>query len=223
LVGVRGLGCVNCHGMNGVNSLGMPGPDLGTVHERIKYEWFHQWLDNPPSLTPGTRMPQFWPGHEVAYKDIAGGTEEGQIAAIWTYLSLGHSMALPAGLVPTAGYELVPSDAPIVHRTFMAGVGPRAIAVGFPEMVHVAFDANGVKLVEAWRGKFYDAKGMWEGRGGQWLGPLGTDLIKMPPGPSFAFLEHPDSPWPNIPEPVIDDKFRNIGGQFKGYELDKQE
>lgn len=223
LVGVRGLGCVNCHGMNGVSSLGMPGPDLGTVHDRIKFGWFHQWLDNPPSLVPGTRMPQFWPGHEAAYKDVAGGTEEGQIGVIWTYLSLGRSMALPAGLVPSGGFELVPSDTPIVHRTFMAGVGPRAIAVGFPEMVHVAFDANGVKLVEAWRGKFFDARGMWGGRGGESLGPLGTDLIKMPPGPSFAFLEHSDSPWPKIPEPVIDEKYRNIGGRFKGYELDKQE
>ena len=227
LVGInRGLGCVNCHSMNGVKSLGMPGPDLGTVHERIKFGWFHQWLDNPPSLVPATRMPQFWPGHVPAYKDVADGTEDGQVAAMWTYMSLGRLMALPAGLVPTNGYELVPSDAPIVHRTFMAGVGPRAVLVGFPEMVHVAFDADGVRLAKAWRGKFFDARGMWEGRGGGWLGPLGTDVIDMPGGPSFAFLEQPDTPWPVIAEtqgPPANEKYRNVGGRFKGYELDKQE
>ncbi|HSZ59244.1 MAG TPA: c-type cytochrome [Tepidisphaeraceae bacterium] len=226
LVGVRGLGCVNCHGMNGQKSLGMPGPDLGTIHDRIKFGWFTRWLDNPAPLVPGTRMPQFWPGHEAAYKDIAGGTQDGQVAAIWTYFSLGRLMALPAGLIPTAGYELIPADAPIVHRTFMAGVGPRSILVGFPEMVHVAFDADGVRMAEAWRGKFFDAAGMWEGRGGTWNGPLGADVIDMPPGPSFAILDSPNAPWPQIVEPSAppaNEKYRNVGGRFKGYTLDKQE
>ena len=223
LIGVRGLGCVNCHGVVGVKSLGMPAPDLTDQHERLKYGWFYRLLDNPPAVNPGTRMPQFWPAHQATLKDIAGGTEDGQIAALWTYLSLGKSMALPAGLIPTGGYELIPADAPIVHRTFMEGVGPRAVLVGYPEMVHVAFDANGVKLVESWRGKFFDARGMWEGRGGNWLGPLGTDIIQMPPGPSFAILEHADAPWPVIEESRRDEKYRNIGGHFKGYVLDKQE
>jgi mono/diheme cytochrome c family protein len=226
LVGVRGLGCVNCHSMNGQKSLGMPGPDLGTVQDRIKYGWFTKWLDSPASLVPGTRMPQFWPGHEAAYKDIAGGTQDAQVAAIWTYFSLGKLMALPAGLIPTAGYELIPADAPIVHRTFMAGVGPRAILVGFPEMVHVAFDADGVRMAKVWRGRFFDAAGMWEGRGGTWNGPLGTDVIEMQSGPSFAFLESPNTVWPEIVEPKgppANEKYRNIGGHFKGYSLDKQE
>jgi mono/diheme cytochrome c family protein len=226
LVGVRGLGCVNCHGMNGQKSLGMPGPDLGTVHDRIKYAWFTRWLDTPAALVPGTRMPQFWPGHEAAYKDIAGGTQDGQVGAIWTYFSLGRLMALPAGLIPSAGYELIPADGPIVHRTFMAGVGPRSILVGFPEMVHVAFDADGGRMAKAWRGKFFDAAGMWEGRGGTWNGPLGTDVIDMPPGPSFAFLDSPNSSWPQIIEPngpPANEKYRNLGGHFKGYTLDKQD
>jgi hypothetical protein len=128
--------------------------------------------------------------------------------------------------VPTTGYELIPADAPIVHRTFMVGVGPRAILVGFPEMVHVAFDANGVRMAKAWRGKFFDAAGMWEGRGGNWLGPLGTDVIDFPQGPSFAFLESLGAAWPKIVEPEkspAPETYRNVGGHFKGYELDKQE
>jgi hypothetical protein len=135
-------------------------------------------------------------------------------------------MALPAGLVPTAGDELIPADQPIVHRTFMAGVGPRAILVGFPEMVHVAFDADGVRMAKAWRGRFFDASGMWEGRGGTWNGPLGTDVIDMPPGPSFAFLNSPNAAWPKVIEPMgppANEKYRNVGGHFKAYSLDKQE
>lgn len=223
LVGTKGMGCVNCHGVNGTKSLGMPAPDLALTTRRLKYGWFHQWLDNPPALVPGTRMPQFWTNHESPLKEIAGGTEDGQIGAIWNYLSQGESMALPIGLIPTAGYELIPGDVPIVHRTFMAGVGPRAVLVGFPEMVHVAFDANGVRLAKAWRGRFFDARGMWEGRGGNWLGPLGTDVIDLPPGPSFAVLQSQTSPWPKIEEPVVNERYRNVGGRFKGYVLDKEE
>ena len=224
LLGVKGLGCVNCHGVDAVKSLGMPAPDLTTTHDRLKYGWFKQWMDNPPAMKAGTRMPQFWLGHEppANVKDVAGGTEDGQQAALWNYLSMGPSMMLPVGLLP-GGFELVPSDGPIVHRTFMAGVGPRAILVGFPESVHVAFDANGVKLAEAWRGKFFDAGGMWNGRGGNWNGPLGNDVIAMPPGPAIAILEHPDSPWPQLEMGRRDEKYRNVGGHFKGYVLDKDE
>ncbi|HSU67501.1 MAG TPA: hypothetical protein VLJ39_11560, partial [Tepidisphaeraceae bacterium] len=222
LLGVKGFGCINCHGVEGVHSLGMPAPDLTSVHERLKYGWYKQWLDNPPAMVPGTRMPQFWLNHESPNKEIAGGTEDGQVAATWSYLSMGDSMVLPIGLLP-GGLELVPGDTPLIHRTFMAGVGPRSILVGFPEAVHIAFDANGVKLAKAWRGKFFDAKGMWAGRGGQWLGPLGTDLIDLPPGPAIAVLEHSDSPWPEIEEGRKDEKFRNVGGHFKGYMLDAKE
>ena len=224
LLGVKGLGCINCHGVDGVKSLGMPAPDLTLVHDRLKYGWYKQWMDNPPAMKAGTRMPQFWMGHDppANVKEVAGGTEDGQNAALWNYLSMGQSMMLPVGLLP-GGFELVPSDGPIVHRTFMAGVGPRAILVGFPESVHVAFDANGVKLAKAWRGKFFDAGGMWNGRGGDWNGPLGNDIIEMPPGPALAVLEHADSPWPEIEEGRKDEKFRNVGGHFKGYVFDKDE
>lgn len=224
LLGVKGLGCVNCHGVLGVKSLGMPAPDLTLVHDRLKYGWYKQWMDNPPALKAATRMPQFWTGHEppVNVKDLGGGTEDGQQAALWDYLSMGQSMMLPVGLLP-GGFELVPTDSPIVHRTFMAGVGPRAILVGFPEGVHVAFDANGVKLAEVWRGKFFDAGGMWEGRGGRWNPPLGHDILPMPEGPAFAVLEHADSPWPELEMGRKDEKFRNVGGHFKGYVLDKDE
>jgi mono/diheme cytochrome c family protein len=218
LVGTKGLGCVNCHGVNGVKSLGMPAPDLGTAQPRLKPAWFHELLANPAHVNPGTRMPAFWADGAVAFPKLAGGTMDTQIDAIWSYLSLGQSMALPSGLLPAAGEELIPTDSAIVHRTFMADVSNRAVLVGFPEMVHVAFDADVVRLAKAWKGRFFDAKGMWEGRGGSHLGPLGTDVINLPQGPALAMLEKPDAAWPT-PKP----KERNLGGRFKGYELDKED
>jgi mono/diheme cytochrome c family protein len=225
LVGTRGLGCVNCHGVADVNSLGMPAPNLSSVHLRLRPAWFTKLLENPAKVNPNTRMPSFWDHGDVALPEIAGGTMQGQIDAIWAYLSQGDRMALPAGLLPSKGMELVPIDVPIVHRTFVepglfvpGKVGTRAILVGYPEQLSVGFDAGVVRLAVAWRGRFFDAVGQWEGRGGKALGPLGTDVLHMPDGPAFAVLSSPTEAWPK----VLPNQ-RNIGGQFKGYVLDKQE
>lgn len=223
LVGTKGLGCVNCHGVLGQKSLGMPAPDLTNTHERLRYPWFGKLMHDPAAINPGTRMPGFWPAGQVTLPAIAGGTEDGQIGALWAYLSLGKSMALPAGLQPLASSELVPVDEPILHRTFFAGIGPRAVLVGYPEQLSVAFDANLVRLDQTWRGRFFDTKGMWQGRGGSAMGPLSQDVLKMPPGPAFAVLASGNDPWP-APDPSKAEGNipRNLGGHFEGYQLDKE-
>jgi hypothetical protein len=217
LVGTKGMGCVNCHGVGDAKSLGMPSVNLSPQFERLRWPWFKQLLLDPAKVNPGTRMPGFWADGHIVYATIAGGTVDGQIAATWAYLSLGASMPLPAGARPDgAGMELIPIDEPIVHRTFMADIGPRAIAVGYPDNVHIAFDANQVRLAKAWRGRFFDAKGMWEGRGGAHLAPLGQDVIELPAGPALAVLATPDAPWPVAKGRLP----RDIGGHFRGYRLD---
>lgn len=219
LTGTKGLGCVNCHGVGDARSLGMPSVNLAPQFERLQWPWFRQILLDPAKVNPGTRMPGFWTNGDVFYKHLAGGTVDGQVSAIWAYMSLGNSMPLPSGVRPQgAGLELIPIDEPIVHRTFMAELGPRAIAVGFPDNLHVAFDANQVRLAKAWKGRFFDAKGMWEGRGGAAFGPLGRDVVNMPAGPAVAALAAPDAPWPI----ARDRRQRDIGGEFKGYRLDSQ-
>jgi hypothetical protein len=217
LVGTKGLGCVNCHGVAGVPSLGMPALDLSLTTERLKPAWFHALLIDPNKQNRGTRMPAFWAEGMVTYPEIAGGTADRQIDAVWTYLSLGKSMGLPAGLQPgDGGYELVPAGETIVHRTFMKDVGTRAILVGSPDGLHVAFDANAVRMAKAWCGRFFDAGGSREGRGGVFLEPLGSDVIDLPPGPSFAVLASPGATWP-LPTPGG----RNSPLLFRGYRTDK--
>lgn len=43
----------------------------------------------------------------------------------------------------------------------MQDAGTHAIAVGFPQGVHYAFDAENVLLSELWKGRFIDARGTW--------------------------------------------------------------
>ena len=217
LVGTKGMGCVNCHGAGDAKSLGMPSVNLADQFERLHYPWFRKLLLDPAKVDPATRMPGFWTDGHITYPDVAGGTADGQIAAIWAYLSLGRSMPMPAGVRPEgAAMELIPIDEPIVHRTFMAEVGPRAIAVGFPDNLHFAFDANAVRMAKAWRGRFFDAKGMWEGRGGSHNAPLGRDVLDLPPGAALAVLDSPDAPWPK----AKGRNDRDVGGKFLGYRLD---
>ncbi|MFN3484700.1 MAG: hypothetical protein ACK44W_04365, partial [Planctomycetota bacterium] len=59
----------------------------------------------------------------------------------------------------------MPQDEAIIYRNFIQGAGPRAIAVGYPEHAHLAFDANHMRLALLWRGDFIDASKHWVDRG----------------------------------------------------------
>ena len=209
---------MNCHGAKGAKSIGVPGPDLAIVRDRIQSQWFHRWLADPNLLVPGTRMPAFWTEGQSSLKEIGGGAFDYQASAIWTYLQEGPEMILPLGLRLDNSDLIVPMDEPVVLRAFVTDVGPRAILVGNPESIHWVFDANTMRLAKAWHGKFFDAAGIWESRGGSARPPLGKDVIDMPAGPSFAVLDSQAAPWPES-NGLFD---RNTGGHFKGYTLDKQ-
>lgn len=217
LVGIQGAGCVNCHNVAGYRSVGIPGIDLETAHERLNPGWLRRFLRDPQQYVPEVRMPAFWQEEGAIRPDLLDGEAARQIDAVITYLNLGPSMPLPAGL-EQGGDELTPVDHPIIFRTFMEDVGQRAITVGFPERVHVAFSAGQVRLAKAWRGKFFDASGTWQGRGGGFSGPLGSSVIDMPPGPAFATLASRSAPWPQTTPGM------QHGGQrdFLGYRLDDE-
>jgi mono/diheme cytochrome c family protein len=216
LVGADGLRCIACHDVGAGRTYGISVANLSLAHERLRPQWLDGFLRDPAAINTGTRMPQYWVDDGVIFDDVAGGTVDGQIEAIWSYLALGASMPLPTGMNLGDTLVLVPDDEPIVFRTFMRDASPRAITVGHPEGVHGAFDANVQRLVKVWRGAFFDAKGTWSGRAGQFFGPQGSDVLEMPPGPAIAVLEARDAPWPQA---ALTD--RDVGGEFRGYRYDE--
>ena len=215
LIGTGGMSCVTCHDIHVHPAPGISTIDLATAYDRLRPGWVERFLRDPAAIRPGTRMPAYWPEGEANFPDLGGGTTGGQIEALWSFLSLGASMPAPEGMDIGSELVLVPDQRPLVFRTHMIDVGPRAIAIGYPENVHAAFDANTVRLAKVWRGAFFDAKGTWQGRAGQFFGPDGTDVLNLPAGPAFTDLDDIDSPWP-----ATGRYDRNVGGRFLGYRLD---
>lgn len=183
LVGSSGLNCISCHVVGDLPPAGTAGTDLTGMVERHRYEWWNRFIQAPARERPGTRMPNFfWPAPVMSVLD---GDPQRQSDAIWAYLSLGSFMPPPEGLTAPAGLPVVVGDEPVVLRTFLASAGSRGIAVGFPEGVHFAFDAETCRLVEAWRGAFLDAAGAWAGRGGTVTPIQGVSVWTAPPGPAL--------------------------------------
>lgn len=197
LVGIEGFKCIECHSFDGHESLGEPGVDLVDTVERLRPGWFRAWLLDPPGMRPGTRMPAFFASEHAIFPDILEGDARQQIDAIWNYLSLGPSMPIPAGVELDAGsYALAAVDEPVLFGTFMEDVGPRTIAVGFPERAHVAWDGTNDRMALVWRGDFMDARGTWHQRAGAVQSPAGSDVLELPSGPAVARLASPDAEWP---------------------------
>ena len=213
LVGNEGLSCIACHNFAGHASLGVPALDLTTAPERLNSDWFRRYLLDPAKLRPGTRMPQFWPAGVAANKSILAGNTENQIGAIWSYLSSPTvAKNLPPGLLAPK-MELVPKTEPLIYRNFIEGAGSRAIGVGYPEKVNLAFDANHLSLALLWHGQFMDASRHWTGRGEGFQPPLGYSVVKLAAGVPFAVLDDAKTPWPKT-------SARAVGCQFKGYVYD---
>ncbi|MEX0794567.1 MAG: cytochrome oxidase [Pirellulaceae bacterium] len=208
-------GCVQCHPIRGESADGAVGVDLEGITQRVRPQWFLEFLRNPAELKKRTRMPSFFPNGQSGNPDILDGDMDRQIEAMWSYLKDVKSQKLPDKIEEARSqqFELVPEGRPIVLRTFMDSAGPHAIAVGNPAGVHYAFDAEKMRLAEAWRGQFLDAYGTWFVRSAPPAVPLGTDLVSFPPGLPFAMLSGGDEPWP------AEDK-EAAQYQFLGYRLD---
>jgi hypothetical protein len=107
---------------------------------------------------------------------------------------------------------LIPKDTAIIYRNFIQGAGTRAIGVGYPEKLNLAFDANELRLAMIWQGAFIDAARHWTDRGSGFEGPLGDNILKLPNGVEFAVLEQPDAAWPSGAP-------KKFGFKFLGYRL----
>ena len=219
LVGSKSLGCIKCHSFGGDKGQSLGVIDLVRMPKRLRHEWFLAYVANPQQFRPGTRMPAAWPEGKTFYPDVLDGTAAGQIEGVWRYLA-GAKPRPPIG-ASAHPIELVPTDQTIVYRNFIEGAGPRAIAVGFPDNVHVAWDADQMRLALVWRGAFIDAGKHWTGRGQGFQPPLGDGVFTPDAAPSIAVLASPESPWP-VAKPDQRAGGQGDGVRFRGYSLDAQ-
>jgi mono/diheme cytochrome c family protein len=213
LVGKGGLTCVSCHMFNQHKSSGIQAMDLAIMSERLRPEWLARYLLNPQAFRPGTRMPQAWPAGKSTKPDILAGDTARQINAVLTFLAAGRKARLPDGVVRQT-LEIIVGGEPVVYRGFMDIAGPKAIAVGFPEQVNLAFDPNSLRMALIWKGRFLDASRHWQDRGAGNIGPLGTDVLRLVEGMPFAVLADAEkTPWPK-------ETASATGYKFAGYTLD---
>lgn len=212
LVGEKALSCIKCHNFGSHKATGLQSMDLTTMTRRLREDWFHRYMLNPQVYRPGTRMPAPWPFGQTTVRDVLDADVGQQISAVWTYLKAGDKAGVPVGLVQQA-IELTPEDEPILYRNFIAGVSPRAIAVGYPEQANLAFDANSMSLRLIWHGAFIDASRHWSGRGQGFQPPLGDHVMHLVDGAPFAVLKSTQAAWPS-------EAPKELGYRFRGYRLD---
>ena len=197
LAGTRGLGCVQCHRFLGSDSLGVQAIDMGQMHRRLRYEWFHDLLMNPANVDLDARMANLWVEGKSPVEGIADGDIEAQIESIWCWLGGEENMAPPPGLEtgPWA-FEVDVSEEPRTVAVFMNEVSPRVLCVGSPTGLHFAFDEQNARLVKVWRGRFLNAEKTWKGRAGGLEMPASADAVDLGPGlPVLPFGSMTDS-WP---------------------------
>jgi hypothetical protein len=168
-------------------------------------------------------MPSAWPDGVAAFTTILEGDTHRQIEAIWYYLSLGTSAADPPG-VRSESTKIVVTDKAVTHRGRSRVAGFRGIAVGLPQELHYAFNAETGTLSAIWEGEFIQVN--WSGQGSGEFTPARSP-IQLAQDVSFAALADDNAPWPLLPvmtkeSPVNPDPLypKNVGYQFRGYQLD---
>ena len=181
LMGTQGgAGCITCHRWGDRPSLGIQGPDLSNIAARLQEGWLREYLINPAAYRPGTLMPSFWPAGKSFNPSILGGDTDKQIASIFKFVESANGE--PEGFPQNRNgeFEIVPKDRPVVQRAFTDGVGVRAILVGFPTGVHLAYDGDKGGPGLAWKGRFFDAYLTWYSRFPTFEKPIGEQVVAWP-------------------------------------------
>ena len=184
-----GFNCITCHSWGERQSLGIEALNLGNLHERLQLEWLEEYLADPNAYRPNTLMPSFWPNGISSNQEILDGDTKMQIEAIYSFSKYGEG--LPDGFpkLNTSEFEIVPTDRPIVQRTFLDGVGTHALVVGFPAGIHYAIDGKTGQPAIMWKGRFFDAYRTWFSRFPEFEKPLGHEVVfwNQDPETSDAF------------------------------------
>ncbi len=222
LLGDKGLGCINCHNFNGKPAPVNKGIDLMTSYQRLQPGWFSRFSRNPAAFRPRIIMPTAWPNGVASHKTILDGNTDLQIEAIWYYLSLGTSAADPPG-IHSESTKLSVSDQARTFRGRSRVAGFRGIAVGLPDKLNYAFNAETGTLSALWQGDFIGVN--WNGQGSGDFNPA-SQPIALAQDVSFAQLADDNAPWPLMPVMTKEAKVnpnplypKNVGYQFGGYFL----
>jgi mono/diheme cytochrome c family protein len=177
---IGGLNCITCHNWGERRSLGIKALDLSNMTNRLQLDWLHDYLINPAEYRSNTLMPSFWPNGQASNTDILAGNTKAQIASIYEFAKSG--IGIPEGFPDqnSTAFEIIPTDRPVVQRSFMAGIGTHALLVGFPEGIHLAFDGQSGEPAILWKGRFFDAYRTWYSRFPEFENPLGSDIVFWP-------------------------------------------
>lgn len=218
LVGDKGMNCISCHRFAGQRSETMGALDLvAWTKERLRPEWFVQYLRDPFAFKPNTLMPQFYPDGKSIRPELGGGDPERQIAAMWHYLASGRNVRKPPGMRRKAITIAVDHEAVMLRRS-LQDASKRAISVAYPrrdgvaEGVNLGFDAETLGLEQLWWGEFLDASPVWTGQGSGRARILSKQRARLARGPGFSQAAAGET-WP-------EDR-RALGQRWLGYELDE--
>ena len=222
LLGDKGLNCIACHNFNGKAALINQGIDLLTSYQRLQPGWFNSYLRNPGAFRPRTVMPTAWPNGIASHKTILDGNTDKQIEALWYYLSLGTSAADPSGLRGVST-KLTVDDQAKTYRGRSRVAGFRGIAVGLPEKLSYAFNAETGTLSAIWQGDFIGVN--WSGQGSGDFNPS-SEPVTLAQDVSFVQFADENTPWPLMPVMTKEARTnpiplypKNVGYQFRGYFL----
>jgi mono/diheme cytochrome c family protein len=111
-----------------------------------------------------------------------------------------------------------------IYRNFIDKTTPRAIGIGFPNGLNLAYSADNLAAELFWNGKFMDGGHHWTDRGAGNEPPAGTNVVKLSDGQGVLLegaagsvvrfaREKQGSEW--VFSPV------KVAAEFKGYDLDK--
>lgn len=224
LLGDKGVNCIACHNFNGKPAPINKGMDLMTSYQRLQPKWFNSFVRNPGAFRPRIVMPYSWSDGIAAHKTILDGNTDMQIEAIWYYLSLGTSAADPSG-IRGISTKLSVGDQARTYRGRSRVAGFRGIAVGFPEKLNYAFNAETGTLSAIWLGDFIGVN--WNGQGSGDFQPA-SEPITLAQDVSFVQLSDENTPWPLMPVMTKEARLnpdplypKNLGYQFQGYFFDE--
>ncbi|MFP6874465.1 MAG: PA14 domain-containing protein [Verrucomicrobiales bacterium] len=163
--------------------------------------------------------------HDIELQYFEGSGQE-ELYVGWKPPGTKKELALskkgrPSGGGSPSGQLLVAEDEARIYRNFIQGAGPRAIGVGYPGGLNLAYDANNMRIAMVWLEDFIDAKRHWNGRGQGYQPPAGQSLVNNTPGVPFAVINDANAEWPQTFLRKDNQQLPPVEGGyfFKGYSL----